>query len=606
MLVTRENQNEICSRFFSTGEYGLDTETTGLRSYRDDHLFSLILCDEKNAYYFNFQEYEELAPLWVLDKDEIFDLLIPAWVNSKNTWYIGSAKFDMGMLAREGITLRGTIKDTEVSGRLIYNADFKYGVDTLAKRYGKEKSKAVDDYIKKNRLYTWIQSPSNKKKAKQPHYDKVPFNIIVPYGETDGTVIRHIGDCQKKELEKIDQSTPGGMFRKICENDWQLTKTCFAMEQTGIKIDRGYCQEQFEAETTVANDFASLFTATSGIDFKDSNKVLAKAFDAAGEAYPKTALGNPSFKDDVLAGFTSPLAKLVQGYRGAVKKSGTYYANFLYYADKNDIVHANIKTAGTKTARFSYADPNLQNIPKNNTENPDGAQVRRAFIPRSDEWCFTMIDYNQMEYKLMLDYAGELEVINKILHEGLDVHTATAIMMGVSRFVAKTINFMLLYGGGAAKLAATLDITLAEAKNLIRLYFSALPKVASLLERIRKKAATGFIANWAGRRYHFKDPNFVYTTAPNHLIQGGCAEIVRFAMNELARFLRGYQSCMLVQVHDEILFEIHKDELDIVPELKVIMENIYTAKYLPMTCSVDHSWKSWGDKVSGLPNRLVA
>jgi len=600
MLVTRENQSEVCARFANSGEYGLDTETTGLRAYHDDSAFSLILSDSSGAFYFNFQAYD-LDESFVLEKDEVFSLLAPAFDNTETTWFIGNAKFDMGMLAKEGVFLSGKIHDTEVTGRIIYNADFRYGVDALAKRYGEEKDQGVDDYIAKNRLYTWLHAPGKKKKAKQPHYDKVPFSIIVPYGEKDGMVIRHIGMEQKKELAAIDESMPGWDVPRLCENDWELTKTCFAMERVGIKIDRAYCEQQYQAETARMADYARDFTETSGFEFKDSNKQLAMAFDAAGEKYPMTEKGNPSFKDSVLQGFTSPLAKLLQGYRDASKKSGTYYGNFLYYADDQDLVHANIRMAGTKTGRFSYADPNLQNIPRNSADNPGGAQVRKSFIPRSDEWCFVMIDFDQMEYRLMLDYAGEEGIISKILDHGLDVHEATAEMMGVARYAAKTINFMLLYGGGDQKLATALDISFVEAKNLKRQYFSTLPKVASFINRVRRKAETGFVVNWAGRRYFFADPNDAYK-APNHLIQGGCADIMRFGMNSLSDILENYRTRMLVQVHDEIVFAVHKSEFDIIPTLKSTMENVYPHKRLPLSCGVDHSWKSWGDKVPGLPS----
>ena len=598
MLVTRENLNDVCKRFTPAGEYGLDTETNGLRVYHGDRLFSLILSDDSGAYYFNFLTYLGIGELFTLDREETFALLKPAFSNPDSTWYIGNAKFDMSMLDAEGGELCGTVWDTEVAGRLIFNGSFKYGVAALAERYGVAKSQAVDEYIKANRLYTWLKAPGKTKKAKQPHYDRVPFDIIVPYGVTDGEIIRHIGQHQKKDLEEIAKTMPGDKFRDLCANDWQLTKTCYAMEKVGIKIDRAYCQAQYDAEMKTAFQVAERFTQQSGITFKDSNSVLAQAFTEAGEAYPKTAKGNPSFKDDVLAGFKSPLAKLVQDYRGAVKKASTYYANFLYYADSEDIVHANIRTAGTVTARFSYADPNLQNIPRNNSDNPDGAQVRKAFIPRPG-YCFVMIDYEQQEYRMMLDYAKQMDVIGKIINEGLDVHTATAKMTGASRFFAKTLNFLLLYGGGAQKLADSLELSLAEAKELKRRYFSAMPQVKKFINAVQAKARAGFVVNWAGRRYFFED-GFDYK-APNHLIQGGGADVSRFALNRLDPFLKPYLSRILVQIHDEILFEIHESELGIVPQLKEIMENVYPYRHLQLTCSVDHSWKSWGDKVAGLP-----
>jgi DNA polymerase-1 len=259
-----------------------------------------------------------------------------------------------------------------------------------------------------------------------------------------------------------------------------------------------------------------------------------------------------------------------------------------------------------------------------------------------------MIDFDQMEYRLMLDYAGEKQLI-ELVKSGLDVHEATAQMMStesrtVSRDEAKTINFMLLYGGGTAKLAMALfptklpekelklvfeainfwsrfDLAAKEAFNKIdpalvehdkpflrkaaelkELYFEKLPAVKKFIKSVQNVAIERkTLVNWMGRVYQFPVPESAFK-APNYLIQGGCADIVKIAMGRIAERLRGLKSRMVVQVHDEVVFEIHRDELNIVPELKQILESVYPAKYLPLTCGVDHSWVSWSDKVEGLPN----
>ena len=226
--------------------------------------------------------------------------------------------------------------------------------------------------------------------------------------------------------------------------------------------------------------------------------------------------------------------------------------------------------------------------------------IRRSFVPRPDH-CFVMLDYSQMEYRMMLDYAGEMELIEQVKN-GMDIHEATAQMMGVSRREAKTLNFMLLYGGGAQKLADALGLSLEEAQKLKALYFDKLPKVRSFIRKCVKVAEQrGYIVAWSGRVLRYPDSDFAYK-APNGLIQGGCADVVKHAMVECHSFLAHYKSKMLVQVHDELLFEMHKDELALVPRLQGIMEGAYPYKHLPMEVGVDHSWVSWADKVEGLPN----
>jgi DNA polymerase-1 len=363
------------------------------------------------------------------------------------------------------------------------------------------------------------------------------------------------------------------------------------MEQIGIQIDPAYCREAMEYYKSKMEKAAYEFENASGIEFVDSNKVLAQAFDKVGEIYPTTEKGNPSFTDKVLQGFTSPLAEHVKAWRDASKKSGTYFANFLYFKDDYDRIHATVKTWGTDTARFSYADPNLQNIPK---EDSGKYKVRAAFTP-TEGFFFAMLDYDQQEYRLLLDLAGEDKVIDKVL-AGLDVHQATADLMGVDRTSAKTLNFMLLYGGGAAKLADALGVSVHRAKHLKASYFQALPNVKSFTRSVIEKAEENtLVKNWAGRNYNFPGGEFSYK-APNHIIQGGCAEVMRLALVKVHEFLKPLRSRILVSIHDEILFEIAYGEEHILSELKRIMESVYPYRKLPLTCGIDYSKKSWADK----------
>lgn len=605
MLVTRKNLGGVLSQL-TTGTYAIDTETTGLRAYHGDRLFSLIISNGTTSWYFNFQEYPGLEQDWVLPKVDTFAALVPFFADCGSIFYLQNAKFDMAMLAKEGIQVLGTVYDTEVLGRLLYNRHMKYDLGSQVKAIGLEKSSEVDDYIAKHKLFTWIKSPGKEKRAKQPHFDRVPHAIISRYGEKDGEITWKLGEHQRAELAKLSSAlTSSGMSGKLLElveTEAKVTRVCFDMEQTGIKIDREYCQRGFDYETHLASEAAEKFEELSGMPFLDSRLVLAKAFTAAGEKYPTTEKGNPSFTDEVLEGFTSPLAKILQAHRSASKTANTYFANFLYYADQNDRIHPNMRQAGTDTGRFSFSDPNLQNVPK---DDPGEFPVRRAFVPDGPEWLLVAIDFQAMEFRLLLDYANEREIIRQIIEEDLDVHQATANKMGVSRKEAKTLNFGLLYGMGAEKLAGSLDITLSQAQKLKDQYFEALPGVRRFSQGVMEKANTrGWIFNWAGRVCYFpfmKNPRtgkmdrFAYKAA-NHCIQGGCADIVKIAMVRCHDHLAGKRSKMLLQIHDEILYSIHESELSIVPELQRLMATSYPARHLPMACSVEFSRKSWSDK----------
>jgi len=610
MLVTRKNLGEVISQL-GTGTYAVDTETSGLRAYHGDKLFSLIICNGTTSWYFNFQQYPELDGYknneWVLPRATAFAELAGFFNNPENILYLQNAKFDLAMLAKEGVVVRGKVYDTEVLGRLLYNRNIKYDLRTMVKAIGLEKSGEVDDYIATNKLFTWVKSPGKDKRAKWPHFDRVPFAIISRYGEKDGEITWKLGEYQRQELSKLSATLTTSRLSQsllsLVETEALLTKTCFAMEQKGIRIDRGYCQRAYEYETDLAEKAAAEFSHLAGVEFKDSRIVLAKAFTAAGEKYPVTEKGNPSFTDEVLEGFTSPLAQLLRNHRGAAKRANTYFANFLYFADAQDRIHPNMRQAGTDTGRFSFSDPNLQNVPK---DDEGEFPIRKAFVP-SEGHFFAMLDYDQVEFRVMLDYAGEMGVIRRIIDEGLDVHQATADTMGVTRQQAKTLNFMLIYGGGAQKLATSLGVSLKEAQDLKEQYFGKLPKVSSFIRNVMERANTrGYVFNAAGRVCYFppmmnprtgKLDRFAYK-APNHLIQGLCADIIKKAMNQVAAYLKDERSRMLLTVHDEILLEVVFDECYLLKPIKKIMEKSYAYRHLPLSCGLDISFTSWSDKRS--------
>jgi DNA polymerase-1 len=232
-------------------------------------------------------------------------------------------------------------------------------------------------------------------------------------------------------------------------------------------------------------------------------------------------------------------------------------------------------------------------------DHPDYAShylIRRSFIPRL-EYFFVMMDYDQFEYRMMVNYARETSLIEKI-QSGIDVHTATAELMGVSRKEAKTINFMLLYGGGVQKLAEALNVPLTRAKFLKEKYFATLPKVQILISQIQNAVCSrGYLENWFGRRYTL--PRELAYKGPNYLIQGGCADWVKIAICNIHRFLKPYKSRILLQIHDELLFEIHEEEKFIIPKLKYLMENV---SHIPphdklrYTVGIEYSYASWQDK----------
>jgi DNA polymerase-1 len=599
MLVTHDIFERTIRLLKDAPMFSLDTETTGLYPYKDSRMFSIICSTERDDFYFNFNWYPEAEYNEILTKKhrEAFKDLLG---NPKQLVFMHNAKFDMHILSQEGIDVGSKVHCTEAVGRIIKNDIFpSYSLDALAKRYlGVEKDNSLKEYLDSEGHYSYKEK--GKQKVKDFHYWKAPLERIVPYGEKDGRITFDLGALQIKLLRKLHEkySTPTKSVLKIYANEIKLTKTLFEMERGGIKIDKGYTEKALEQEIRTYKKASDDFTLLTGMSFTDSAKGLKPAFDKFGISYGRTAKGNASFKKDYLTG-DSDLEGLVRTYRDSYKRANSYYRNFLSLADRKGYLHTNFRQGGTGTGRISATEPALQTLPKPKEDKTGTVeQIRRCFIPSTEEHFFYMPDYDQMEYRFFIDRVNEEKVIEKIL-AGMDVHEATAAQMGVERSPAKTLNFMLLYGGGIKKLGTSLGISEHEAKILKAKYFSDLPNVARTSKGIVHAAELrGYVMNWMGRISWFEED---FYKAPNYIVQGGTADIVKIALNKCHGLLKGSRSRIVLQVHDEIVFEIHREELHFCPMLQEIMETSYPYKKIRLTCGAEHSWKSLADKVKGLP-----
>lgn len=654
MIVTRDNLSSVIKEISEAQFKAFDTETTGLDWHKGDRLFSFIVTlNEHRGFYFNFNDNADIPYDAILPRDCIEDVARAMY----GLLFIHRAKFDMHMLANEGVELldpRYTIHCTQAIGRVNYNDHLKYSLDALSKfDLGINKDDKVKIYCDKHKLFSYVENEG--KREKRYHYEKVPWELIVPYTIQDGRIAYLLGMNQIQAIHNqaaAFNNDPKRSPIRVMEMERELTKVFWKMERVGMKLNVSYTRRALGYEIARSDKIKEEFLNLTGRKFVDSGKQFAEIFDEKGYPYPTTEKGNPSFDADALEMMDNPVAGLVKEFRGC-KKYQDYYNTFLRVMGPNETIHATLNQGGTATGRISVQDPNLQNLTKIEKDDPEWNNeflVRRCFEPRKNFTLF-MLDYDQMEYRMMIDYAAEMGLIEKVLG-GMDVHLATGEMMGTNRKEAKTINFMLLYGGGIAKLCLALfkpTLTEAPLKELAMLIFvngltltqllehkgkrikgkygdqsyqvpftaeainhnhaelmkafekralykSKLPKVDLFITDVIKTAKDrGYIFNWLGRKSHFKK-QFSYS-APNYLIQGGCADVVKLAMIECDKLLVGLKSRMVLQVHDELIFEIHDEEHFLVPRLKKIMENIYKAKYLPLTCGVDYSKKSWQDKI---------
>lgn len=613
MIVTRTEFKNIVARLSRTGEYGLDTETTGLRRY--DRLFSIIFADADDTYYFSFNDKPDHTGLlvpeeyrlpreWISEVQQILD-------NPESTFFIHNAKFDMSMLAKEGLCIVGTVHCTEAMERVRKNnlGDNQYNLDACAKRMGDFKDDEVKKYISEHKLIKKVEVPGKKKLFEEKFFDQVPFPIMAKYAGNDARLHRKLGLQQMEEFRRIDAEAPGNApkVEALVRNERLLTKSVHRMEERGIRIDRSYTKGALTYTQQAAASAMQSFEELTGYPYEESSATFQAVFKKFGVELPKTATGKPSTKKDVLEELEHPVADKIREIRGLQKLASTYYSSFLHFADENDVIHPNFRQGGTETSRFSATDPNVQNPPKEDKESDRNKPylVRRCLLPHAGQ-LVTLIDYKAQEFRMMLDYAGEHELIAAIL-AGDDPHQATANLVGCTRTQAKTINFGLLYGMGTAKLAKALGITVQEAMELKAQYFSRLPKVKQFIRTVHDRVKQrGYIWNWNGFRCHLANPEHAYII-PNHLIQGGAGQVLRRAIvdiDELCRVKR-LRSSIIAQIHDELAFSVHPSEIEMIPVFQRIMEGIYKPMNgMRLDCDVTHSFKSlakW-DQVKGLPN----
>ena len=569
MIVTEAQIPAVTETLSNFGTWVVDTETTGLRPYHGDVPFSVGIYAGSEWYYFNFLGYEgEDVP--VLTPEMVKHLFrLPTRIVFHN------AKFDLSMLKNVGIEVpdETEIYCTMVGERVVAGNDaHSFSMDDIAPKYGYAKDDAVERYIADNKLFEDQQVPGKKRKVRNKFYSLVPFDIMAPYCGADVVATAGIYQGQVKRLMELGETALDKQpaVRDLMRQEMDLVKVVWHMEQKGVLIDREFCRRAVTHYGGKIAEAEVSFLDMTGKDFKPGSTLYKDIF--KDEEWKYTAKGNPSFASKVIEGFKGEEAQIVKGLRKHKHLMDTYNG-FLYHADEEGVIHTNLNQHQARTGRFSSSAPNLQNMEK--AEGEDLIQEftpRRAVIPRPGHY-LGMIDYRQMEYRMMLDYAGAHDLIRQV-NDGMDVHQAMADKVGYPRKKVKNANFAILYGSGDKTLASTLGGTLQEAQDLRRAIYSASPQIAEFVNAVRYhlgRRKGRYVWNWMGRLFWFKDLGKGYK-APNAIIQGGCADVVKRAM---VRTAKEHFGLMALCIHDEIVLEIPNGDTDIVKSVCKIMKDVY-------------------------------
>lgn len=533
----------------------LDTETTGVHFL--DTPFSFQLKTQNHELYS-----EDFSLL-----DQLKDLDV--------TWFMHNATFDLVMLRKKGIQFKGTVHCTMSMDRLLYNKHLRYNLDSVSSRYNlPKKDDEVKKYIRKHKLYRMERGD------KVPCYYDVPRDMLMEYGLQDVRITYAVGTKQLEELERDE----------LYYNEVKLTRVCEDMEWRGIPVDTQYCEQAITYHEDLRDRALQEFREATGDEFVDSNKSIAKYIPEQYAGVSKK--GNPSYDRLNLRNCPLPIAKTIDTIREHNHVLKNFYGNILKY-QVDGVVHPRVNRASTVTGRLSYADPNLQNFPKDEDWQGKKHLVRKAIVP-PEGFELVAVDFDQQEFRVLLDYAGETKLIEQI-NAGADVHQATADLVGVDRKPAKAIGFGLLYGLGLKNLSLNLGKSVEETRYLRNMFFQRLPKVKRLVDQIKRVAETrGYIKNWAGRKYYLDDPRFSYRMT-NYLIQGGCADIMRYALVR-CKEQESENLYPMISVHDEIVFckRIGHDDSEI-NKMREIMESVYVAQNnVRLTTSLERSTVSWG------------
>ena len=551
MRVTPENIEQVISELTCRSALAIDTETTGLEE--TDVPFGVSISDGVNSYWFR----EAVVPvMW-----DAINMLNPF------TWVLQNAKFDLKMLERKGVFLAGNLLDITSEARLVRNDHLQYNLDSQAKRELKlAKDTAVEKYIKEHKLYE-MRKDFFGEEYKCPRYDLVPDSIMAEYAITDALLTY--------KLYQHYKSTMSVTCEHVSKQESELIRVCHRMERRGLLINKDYTLRAFYHESGLRDQYLEEYETWTGSKFVNSAKSVQKHLDIK---LPLTEDGNPSLTDDIIESLldvTSPqdkkIIETVRLIRNYDKRISTYYKSYLNLMDSGNVIHPSMWISGTRTGRFSYSDPNFQNMPKEE-DSTDEFVVRGCIMPRPGR-VFVSFDYKQMEYNLAVAYANQTDVIEKVM-AGADFHQATADLVGITRSQAKTLNFAVLYGAGVDKIASMLKCSVEAATRLKLKYFMGLPKVENLIDSIiRTGRSRGHVVNWMGRRlFAFKE--FCYAL-PNHLIQSGGADIVKKAMVTIDKELP--ELMMTLQVHDQLIFEMTEDEYVHIERIKQIMEDAFPA-----------------------------
>jgi len=566
-----------------------DTETTGIDPMSSDLVGISVSTDGEVGYYLPVGHQDEMYSQ--LPTSVVVEALRPSFENPAIPKAAHNATYDYLMLLRQGIRTVPITEDTMVAEYVGNNSpDIQLGLKQLVQRAGL----VAPQGVQMQEISDLIGSGK-----KQITMAVVPVSKAAPYAVQDAAMTWRLVKPLREQLQRVQ-----GLTRVYDEIEIPLIPVISDMEQAGVKFDLPYLAEMsqrldeaLKALERQAHEHSGGYGDFNLSSPKQLNDVLFGKLGLPRQGIPKTAHGNSTaanILEKLWEQSGHPILKSILEYRELSKLKGTYVDALPALVNAvTGRVHTSFNQAGSSTGRISSSNPNLQNIP---IRTEIGREVRRAVIAEEGNVLLS-VDYSQVELRIMAHMADE-PYLQKAFMEGQDIHRATGALIfdttvdaisSDQRSFAKRINFGLLYGMGAFRLARDSELTLAEANLFIKTYFERLPKVKQYMENMKTKLhQEGFTETLLGRRRYYGDIKgsaqqraAAERIAINMPIQGTAADIMKLAMIQLHRRLNqeGFLARMLLQVHDELVLEVPSAEATDVAQ--VVVEVMQTA--YPMT-----------------------
>ncbi|MGE4345988.1 MAG: DNA polymerase I [Flavobacteriaceae bacterium] len=551
----------------------VDTETTGLDALNAELVGIAFSYEKGKGYYVPFPENQEEA-------QTLIEKLRPFFENESIEKVGQNLKYDIKILKRYGIEIKGKLFDTMIAHYLI-NPDMRHNMDVLSETYLKYSPKSIETLI-------------GKKGKNQKSMRDVEVEQVKEYAVEDTDVTLQLKEVFEPILE---QTQTRKLFDEI---EIPLVPVLADMESEGVRLDVDYLKTlSLELASDIKTIEMRIYEA-AGHSFnlaspKQLGEILFDKLKIGGAKQKKTKTGQYATGEEVLSFFAKDhqIVRDILDWRQLVKLQNTYVDSLPNEVNpKTQRVHTDYMQTVAATGRLSSNNPNLQNIP---VRTERGRQIRKAFVPRDENYTLLSADYSQIELRIIAALSGEPNMIESFA-KGEDIHRSTAAKVfnvaleevtREQRSHAKTVNFGIIYGVSAFGLSNQTDLSRSESAALIEAYYKTYPRLKEYIsEQIEFARENGYVQTISGRRRYLKDINSqnavvrggAERNAVNAPIQGSAADIIKIAMINIHKRLKAekLQSKMLLQVHDELVFDAYKVELDHLKEIiKHEMENAF-------------------------------